>query len=180
MLEYARFFGNDLYRLANGSAWPPSAQAAPLARVPRASLSQRRYSTNKCDPACLVPSCRSIILRQMTHIESTVPFAHIVTRMQGLLAAKASNPLLAAECAWDMLQWSLEELVAAKGCIQSDSTEAQLKRAGDLDIVRRHGGFRSDATLFVTHALVKQFGSDMLSDEGLRRLASSMREPVHR
>lgn len=58
-----------------------------------------------------------------------------------------------------------------------EGADAARFRAADLEVVNNRKGFSDDRIVLLIHVLLQEFGPDILSDEGLARLASCMRDP---
>lgn len=113
-----------------------------------------------------------------TDFTASIPVEESIREVRALLAEKARDPSIDARRAWSMLARVLNAFDEAARAERVDSAEAEKRRAAHLAIVRLHGGFESDATCLVTYTLVREFGANMLSDEGLRRLVECMKDPV--
>lgn len=58
-----------------------------------------------------------------------------------------------------------------------EDADAARRRAEDLDLIDSRGSLSDDRVVLLIHVLLQEFGPNILSNEGLTRLASCMLDP---
>lgn len=97
-----------------------------------------------------------------------------LNRIESIVAAE---PLVASDLP-KALALMKADLVAMAESGAAHEAAVFRSREADLATITENGGIDDQRTIFVFYMLFKEFGPVLLSDDGLRRLADCMREPV--
>lgn len=113
------------------------------------------------------PSCTSIldVVDKLSEIES-------------LIADEASRPPDLSSRLFQVLTLMKADLLAISDTDLSRVGHARRSRSSDVAYIEGQGGLGDQRTLFIFYLLFREFGTGLLSDEGVRRLAATMRDPA--
>lgn len=120
------------------------------------------------------------IMRQSISSSST-SIRSALEKLKGIESMIASEPLIVSDrpkALSEALALMKADLFAIADSGAARETEVLRSREDDLATITENGGIDDQRTIFVLYMLLKEFGPVLLSDEGLRRLADCMREPV--